>query len=155
MLTIPAMARMGPWMFLGIKDLGSVSGNCERCGEPIRYVWVMELQREPKKIVRIGSTCGPTLEEVSEHLWKTVTEPFNYRLSLLKRLERCARRISQDPVVSPGSDYTPEWFAAMRKHVAEGDLRRGQLRALGRNFSRLDEAVRYRMRGRVSDDHEE
>src|SRR5438105_863367 len=47
------------------KSLEGRDEKCQRCSTRIKNVWVMEKQTEPKETQRIGSCCGPKLEELS------------------------------------------------------------------------------------------
>lgn len=92
MVTIRMMASLGPWTLTHIDDLGRVASHCERCGEPIRYVWVLELAparpgAEPTTC-RIGSKCGPTLENMSAELWKTAGPKGERLIRLAARLTK-------------------------------------------------------------------
>jgi hypothetical protein len=51
MLTIRSMADMGLWTLTQIEVLDGLGEHCLRCGERIRYVWVMELRANgPRRV---------------------------------------------------------------------------------------------------------
>lgn len=88
MLTIRAMARMGPWLLSHLDVLDGLDEHCQRCGEPIRYVHVMTLHEgtSSAETWRIGSTCGPLLEGMSDALWKSGTVGIERRWRLAARI---------------------------------------------------------------------
>src|SRR5262245_28790090 len=102
-ITIPMMVRVGPWTLNAIERDEKWS-NCERCNEPIKEIWVCEVDESDeamlvklagKRTWRIGSKCGPVLLEVSKQVWKRSTQEAQYRLKLWRRFDRLVQRARQ------------------------------------------------------------
>jgi hypothetical protein len=151
MMTILAMARVGPWLLLEIDDVSPDSATCERCGQTnLRWVWVMELQRPPGTVVRIGSDCGPNLEEVSREMWEAAAGPFEHRVKLLGRLGRCETLLAQDPeghLAAADAGDSPE---RMLRDLVEAGTPPNRIRAIGSILSRLEAKLKRRERERVA-----
>jgi hypothetical protein len=94
-LTIKVMARFGRWLVDRVEDMGVDVRQHARCamptadgvcGELIRYVHVCRLEGNEREW-RVGSTCGPTLVEISAQLYDDrVTKVASF--DLLARIER-------------------------------------------------------------------
>ncbi len=146
MLTIRAMAAMGPWILTHIDVLRRRGDEqCQRCGENLRYVWVMEKQTEPKEVWRIGSTCGPTLELVSEEMWNKLIKPFTTSIDLLLDLEHLAKWELEYPALLPRS-YELGWAEKQRAIIAAGDLTAHQRMVLGHHIRAKEKAYRLSLR---------
>jgi hypothetical protein len=135
------MAEMGPWILTRIDVLDRRSENCQRCGTSIRYVWVMEKQTEPKEVWRIGSECGPTLEQVSQLLWETTTKPFKGSVRHMATLERLAEWERDYPDCRP-PHYELGWAESQRATIAAGGLTPHQRRVLGSHISRAEKSYK-------------
>lgn len=101
MLTIPVLAKVGPWTLLEVEQR-SEPMRCERCDTAIREVWVCEVEPQEavgvlqgKALWRIGNDCGPQLLAISTALWakagadgawRILTKEAKRRLRYLKRL---------------------------------------------------------------------
>jgi hypothetical protein len=134
MLTIRAMAEMGPWIFDHIHILDGLDERCQRCSTPIKNVWVMEMQTEPKVTQRIGSCCGPKLEELSAELWKTTTAPFALSLRHMQTLARILECEAQFPQLAP-REYPVGWAAEQQRLLAKV-LTKHERRVMGSRVSR-------------------
>lgn len=132
------MAEMGPWILTHIDVRDRVGDeHCQRCREPLRYVWVMEKQTEPKETCRIGSKCGPTLEMVSKELWDTTTAPFHRSLDHLLTLEKLSV-CERDYADCRPKDYELGWAEQQRTRIAAGGLTRHEQRVLGHHISQAE-----------------
>jgi hypothetical protein len=140
LLTIRAMTKMGPWMLTHIDHLDSRSEQCQICDTPIRNVWVMEKQTEPKEVWRIGSDCGPKLEQMSEELWSLCIRPFERCLEHLRTLQRIEDCERDYPHLRPAG-ISPGWVDSRRTKIARGPTKREQL-VIGSEISRAEQ--RYR-----------
>ncbi|APR78531.1 Hypothetical protein A7982_03878 [Minicystis rosea] len=98
----------------------------------------MEKQIEPKETWRIGSTCGPTLEMVSEELWDTVTAPFHTSLRHLLTLERLSAWERNYPDCRPAT-YELGWAEQQRTKIVAGGLTRHQQKVLGHHINQANE----------------
>jgi hypothetical protein len=132
MLTINAMVRIGPWIVTTIEHLDKQT-NCERCSTSILEVWVCEVDADSprlgelggKSLWRIGSTCGPTLMQVSDERWKSETSLATKRLRLLKRVDRLQ-------AVALAREHTlPEFVVGRRQSLIDGTLEDRRFRHLG------------------------
>ena len=133
MLTIRAMAEMGPWILDHIDVLDGRNERCQRCSTKIKYVWVMEKHTEPKETWRIGSECGPTLEAVSQELWDSTIKPFKLSLRHLTTLERLLKWERHLPDLAPAG-YRLGWAVAQQAVLA-GGLTPHQRRVMGSHVS--------------------
>jgi hypothetical protein len=138
MLTIRAMAQMGPWILTQVDVLDGRVERCQRCDERIRYVWVMEKQTEPKETWRIGSDCGPALEQVSQELWDQETKPFETSRRHFVALERLAGYERDYPGLRPPR-YVLGWAAEQMRLLGDGIITPHQRRVMG---SRISQATR-------------
>jgi hypothetical protein len=134
MLTIRAMAQMGPWTLTHVEVLDGRVERCQRCNERIRYVWVMEKQTEPKETWRIGSDCGPALEQVSEELWRQETKPFEISRRHVVALERLAGYERDYPELRPPR-YELGWAASQLRALGDGVITPHQRRVMGSQIS--------------------
>ena len=138
MLTIRAMAEMGLWILDRIEVLDGRNEHCQRCDTKIKNVWVMEKQLEPVEVWRIGSECGPKLEELSRELWEANAAPFRRSLRHLVTLERIVQWEREHPQITPSS-YRRGW-AAEQQRATERVLTRQQRMVMGSQVSRALEA---------------
>lgn len=129
------MARFGPWVLLRVDDLMPDKANwqyCERCGEHIRYAYVCQVDGETKEW-RIGSTCGPTLIDVSDAIWDGVAEAVARDLRLLHRAFRL-KPCEQGP--NPwsghlGADWLDRFIACLiARKTGEHDLSGSKYRSI-------------------------
>ena len=78
LMTINALVKVGPWT-IGPVHYGEWR-QCDRCGTHHKYVWVCTIDSEVddamvaarlqgRRVWRVGSKCGPTLEMVSDSKW--------------------------------------------------------------------------------------
>lgn len=139
MLTIRAMAEMGLWTLTHIDVLDSRNEGCQRCKTRIRYVWVMEKQTEPKETWRIGSECGPNLEQMSQQLWDTSSAPFKTSVRHLATLERLVKWERNFPECRP---YDLGWAEQQLAKIAAGGLTKHQQRVLGHHISQAEKKFR-------------
>jgi hypothetical protein len=116
MLTIRAMAEMGPWLLDRIDVLEGRLERCRRCKTKIKNVWVMEKQTEPRETWRIGSECGPKLEALSQTMWDSVAAPFELSLRHLTTLERIVRWERDFPSRAP-REFPLGWAAAQQRQM--------------------------------------
>lgn len=153
MLTIRAMAEMGPWTLTGIDVLDRRDEQCQRCGTWIRYVWVMQKETIPKEVWRIGSECGPDLEEMVEDLWNQTTRPFKTSVRHVSTLEKLARWERDYAAYCP-RDYQLGWAEQQRRRIAAGGLTDHERRVIGSHVSQANTAwqrsiAALRARGRA------
>lgn len=141
MLTIRAMAEMGPWILTLIEVLDGRHEQCQRCDTWIKWVWIMEKQTEPKETRRIGSECGPNLEDMSEELWQRTARPFKTCVRHVSTLEKLARWERELPMCCPAG-YQLGWARQQQRVLAAGGLDDRQRRVIGRNVSQADQAWR-------------
>lgn len=75
------MVRVGPWVVEDVID--GEWRKCDRCGTDHKQVWVCTVDADQVDIIaklggkrtwRVGSTCGPTLEMVSNADWSAQTK---------------------------------------------------------------------------------
>ena len=147
-LTIRAMAEMGPWVLQQIDVLDGRVEQCQRCSTWIKNVWVMEKQTEPKETRRIGSECGPKLEAMSEELWEIGAQPFKRSLRHLSTLERLVDLEQRLPHMAPES-YVLGWAAEQRLALARG-LTPHQRLVMGSQVNRAWEAWSASIRRRAA-----
>lgn len=129
-LTIRMMVRLGPWMFLGVDDKSfdqTKWENCEieDCGEHIRYVHVLKRNDDPREW-RIGSTCGPKLEDISEAMWGRATKDAALYVKLLHRAERI-KELEAGPDAQLVGQLGPNWVDPMIALLKSGELSRKTL----------------------------
>ena len=90
-ITINAMVKVGPWTVERV-DYGEWR-RCRRCKTPHKEVWVCTIdpqvndatvaaRLEGDRTWRVGSTCGPTLEMVSDHNWVGTTAELRKKVRL-------------------------------------------------------------------------
>jgi len=137
-LTIRAMADMGLWVLDRIDVLDGRNERCQRCDTKIKNVWVMEKQSQPVEVWRIGSECGPQLEELSRELWDDKAAPFTRSLRHLVTLERIVKWEREYPKITP-SGYRRGW-AIEQQRAMEQVLSRQQRMVMGSQVSRALEA---------------
>jgi hypothetical protein len=126
-LTIRMMVQLGPWTYLGVDDKGFDQTKWEHCevedcGQHIRYVHVLKRDDDPdQKEWRIGSTCGPKLEDMSEEKWGVVAKNAARILRLWYRARRL-KPLEAEPenwgVERLGSD----WIDRIISHLERGDV---------------------------------
>lgn len=93
MLTISAMVSIGPWMVEAVERDENWT-RCERCKTPIKEIWVCSVAADyagldklkGQRVWRIGSECGPTLEEMSKEHWDDQAKGIRTRLRLAKKV---------------------------------------------------------------------
>lgn len=139
MLTIRAMAEMGPWILTVIEVLDKRREQCARCGTTIRKVWVMEKQTEPKETWRIGSECGPNLEAMSEDLWQRTARPFKTSVAHIVTLEKLSRW-ELDPRSRWPEGYKRGWARELQQQISAGVLSARQRRVIGSAVSQAEKA---------------
>lgn len=146
MLTIRAMAEMGPWLLDRIERLDEGYEHCKRCDTKIKWIWVMEKQTEPKELWRIGCECGPQLEDMSQHLWDTVAKPFKTSIPHMRKLDRLLLCERDYPQLRPDS-YQLGWAGHQVARYATGGLTTRDRKVLGMQVSRNEKtyvaAVRH------------
>ncbi|WP_375765162.1 hypothetical protein NR798_25950 [Archangium gephyra] len=133
MLSILVMARFGPWTLLRVEDLLSDKSkweHCERCDEHIRYVHVCQVDGEFKEW-RIGSTCGPTLIQVSDEIWDEAAKIAARNLKLLHRALRL-KPLEQQPnswgVTRLGADWVDKIIDSLKAGQTDKyTLQKGQV----------------------------
>lgn len=135
MLSIFAMVRMGPWTLNRIEVLDARSDQCQRCQTKIKNVWIMERHGHRPQCQRIGSECGPQLEELSAELWGPATAPFKLSLRHLVSLRKIQTIELQSPSFLP-SDYQRGWAAQQLELLARG-LTPIERRRMGRAVSMM------------------
>lgn len=135
MLTIRAMAEMGPWLLDRIERLDDRYERCQRCAKRIKWIWVMEKQTEPKETWRIGCECGPQLEDMSQQLWDTVAKPFKNSVNHVRKLDRLAECERDYPQLRPAG-YELGWAERQVARIAAGALTTRERRAMGMQVSR-------------------
>lgn len=126
-LTIKMMVKLGPWTFLGIDDKGFDQERWEHCqiqgcGEHIRYVHVCQLDADSREW-RIGSTCGPTLIQISEEVWGRVANDAARNLKLLLRAERVKELESGPNAIMAkhlGNGWVDEIIAVLKSGKTDG-----------------------------------
>jgi hypothetical protein len=92
-ISINTMVRVGPWTIERV-DRDENWTNCERCDERIKEIWVCTVDEQfvdlakldGKRTWRIGSTCGPTLIDVSNQHWKDGTRGIRAKVRLVTRV---------------------------------------------------------------------
>lgn len=102
------MVKIGPWT-IESTHWNPLGQNCERCGAHLKEVWTCSVDPQHERLPdlgyktkwEIGSTCGPTLIEVSEHVWKEkITNP-QKRLKLVNRLDRLIQESNKESHTLP------------------------------------------------------
>jgi hypothetical protein len=116
-LSIRAMATMGPWLLDRIDVLPTRAERCQRCSTRIRYVWVMVMQAAPRQTWRIGSECGPNLEDMSKEIWAAVAKPYAASVRYVPKLEKLARLEREHPNLRP-ADYELGWAERLTVRLA-------------------------------------
>ncbi len=145
MLTIRAMAEMGPWLLDRIERLDRRSEKCQRCSTQIKWVWVMEKQTEPKEHWRIGCECGPQLEDMVQELWNTVAKPFKNSLNHVRKLDRLIRCETEFPQLRP-EHYELGWAERQIAKIAAGGLTPRDRRVMGMQVSQNGKAYEASVR---------
>jgi hypothetical protein len=135
MLTIRAMAQMGPWLLNLIEHLDEGYEHCQRCETKIKWIWVMEKQTEPKERWRIGCECGPQLEDMCQELWDTVAKPFKNCIPHVRKLDRLLLCERDYPELCP-SGYQLGWAEQQVARYAAGGLTARDRKLLGMQVSR-------------------
>lgn len=134
MLTINAMVRVGPWTIREV-NYSKTWTHCERCNERIKEVWVCEVDSDSdlvnttldgQRVWRIGSTCGPTLMDVSNGAWKGTSKDLRSRIQLAKRVLKVLTLVRQT-----GYEDLPDFVEERFQMLLEGTLPEGLRRHLG------------------------
>lgn len=144
MLTIRAMVEMGPWFLDHIHVLPGRHDRCMRCTTKIKNVWVMEKLTDPTDTWRIGSCCGPKLQDMSEEVWDLLSKPFRLSLAHLTTLERLIRWEHEKSEMAPPG-YQFGW-AAEQQHKLAQVIRAHERRVMGSQVSRALNAWKDSMR---------
>ena len=133
MLTIPVMVRVGPWTLVNLARHPEWT-NCERCDTRIKEVWTCVVDATATKALErldgkpewlVGSTCGPTLLEVSDAVWKQQTSSTLRRMNLLARVEALLERAEAEAV------ELPKVIRERRTLLLSGEATDKQVRHLG------------------------
>lgn len=132
MLTIRAMVRVGPWIVREVMKQADFT-SCQRCGTSIKEIWVCEVDVDSERIRElggqrvwaIGSTCGPTLLEVSEAEWSKLERPLARRLKLLARIDRLIAASAS------GGHVLPSVVVQRRGALVDGTAKDREMRHLG------------------------
>jgi len=145
MLTIVAMVRVGPWTLEGIYRVpkSEPMEACKRCRRSIREVWVFRVDEgydlaklDGQPVWRIGSECGPHLEEVNAEIWKQQMKPVTARLALVKRLEAVLKTAD-----AKGYTLLPTFFAERLQPLREGTLDIHLMRHTGGCMAQYERAL--------------
>ena len=132
MLTIRAMVKIGPWTIESIHR-NSAGQNCDRCNTKHKIVWTCTVdpanQETPypngKSQWEIGSTCGPTLIDVSDQVWKEATKEPLRRHKLLEQLDRLII------VAEENSHSLPKHLIDYRPSLIDGTISERSKRHIG------------------------
>lgn len=155
-ITIRAMVKIGPWTVEEVR-YGEWK-KCRRCKTPHKETWVCTIDPDvPDAVVKerlgndrtwcVGSTCGPTLEMVSDHDWAGTTKELQRAVKLAVRATHTIARAraagydaaaiasAQAAAEAAGRDYG--WSNASLLPIVAEDLAlllKGELH--GRKFRR-------------------
>lgn len=140
MMSILAMVRMGPWTLNRIEVLDALSDRCQRCETKIKNVWIMERHGHSPDCQRIGSDCGPQLEDLSAELWFPAIAPFKRSLTHLVALRKIQLIEQQSSTLLP-SDYERGW-AARQLAMLEGVLTPIERWRMGREVRALEAEIK-------------
>lgn len=112
-ITITAMVKVGPWTVETV-EYGKWR-HCDRCETAHKEVWVCTIDPEVddatvrarlrgERTWRVGSTCGPTLEMVSDHNWAGTTADLK---RVVRLVVRATHRLAEAKRLGYGDSLYP------------------------------------------------
>jgi hypothetical protein len=136
-ITISAMVKVGPWMVESV-EYGKWRP-CRRCETMHKETWVCTIdpsvddatvaaRLQGDRTWRVGSTCGPTLEMVSDHNWAGTTKDLS---RIVRLVVRATHTIAKARDAGYRRDSLMEEIAPDLELLKQGKLERRMQKRMG------------------------
>ena len=137
LITISAMVKVGPWMVESV-EYGHWRP-CRRCDTMHKETWVCTIDPSVDDATvaarlggdrtwRVGSTCGPTLEMVSDHNWAGTTKDLS---RIVRLVVRATHTIAKASAAGYREDSLTEIVSKELELLKAGKLERRMQKRMG------------------------
>lgn len=137
LITITAMVKVGPWMVEHV-EYGHWRP-CRRCKTMHKETWVCTIdpsvndatvaaRLQGDRTWRVGSTCGPTLEMVSDHNWAGTTKDLS---RIVRLVVRATHTIARARAAGYTEDSLAEYVSRDLDLLKQGKLERRMQKRMG------------------------